>query len=297
MAHSAGIPAVIFKLRYPKIPYILTLQEGDPLDHIKRLALPVWPLFRRVFRTPTVVQAISQYLAQWARDMGYKGDVQVIPNAVDASRFSRREYADAEDEKKLKAELGKETGDIYLAHTGRLIEKNGLEDLIGALEFLPGNVKLLLVGTGPQEDKLRRLAYNKNISDRVKFLGYVPIEEVAAYLKISDIFARPSLSEGMGNSFIEAMAVGLPVIATPVGGIVDFLFDPKANPDKAPTGLFCNVNDPQSIATQVTWLLDNPDLKEQIVSNAQSLVLRQYEWNNVVEDMKRKVFDVALKES
>ena len=105
---------------------------------------------------------------------------------------------------------------------------------------------------------------------------------------MSDIFVRASLSEGFGNSFVEAMATKLPVIATPVGGIVDFLEDGQ-------TGLLCKVNNPESVAKQVIKLLESPELKEKIVASASSMVQEKYDWNRIANRMKNEVFGVVLK--
>jgi len=96
------------------------------------------------------------------------------------------------------------------------------------------------------------------------------------------------LSEGFGNSFVEAMAAGLPVIATPVGGIIDFLEDGQ-------TGLLCEVNNPESISEQVTKLLESPDLGHKIVSNASSMVREKYDWEIIANRMKNEVFGVVLR--
>jgi glycosyltransferase involved in cell wall biosynthesis len=70
------------------------------------------------------------------------------------------------------------------------------------------------------------------------FHGQKDKKEMIELLHKADVFIRPSRSEGLGNSFLEAMAAGLPIIGTEVGGIPDFLFDPKTHKEKA-TGLFC----------------------------------------------------------
>jgi len=114
------------------------------------------------------------------------------------------------------------------------------------------------------------------------FAGFVTQEEIPKYLKISDIFVRPSLSEGFGNSFIEAMAVGIPVIATAVGGIVDFLADQS-------TGLFCLTKDPKSIADKVTLLMSDKKLADRLVETAQTMVSARYDWGAVAGRM-REVF-------
>jgi glycosyltransferase involved in cell wall biosynthesis len=90
------------------------------------------------------------------------------------------------------------------------------------------------------------------------------------------------LSEGFGNSYIEAMAAGIPVIATPVGGIVDFLKDGE-------TGLFCEVQNPRSIAQKVEKLIKDKESRDYIVRNAEQMVKEKYDWGKISGEM-RKVF-------
>ena len=147
-----------------------------------------------------------------------------------------------------------------------------------------------MIGTGHEEDNLKKLARDLSLDDRVKFIGFVDHDVLPLYLRVSDVFIRPSLSEGFGNSFVEAMAAEIPVLATPVGGIVDFLFDPDMNKDREPTGLFVRVKDPRDIAKKVTRILNNPALREQIILSAKKMVLNSYDWNTVAKDMKERVF-------
>ena len=118
-------------------------------------------------------------------------------------------------------------------------------------------------------------------------MGFVPQKEIPKIFSVCDIFVRPSRSEGFGNSFIEVMAARLPVIATPVGGIVDFV-------DDKVTGIFCAPDNPQSVALCIRMLLENPKLKDYIVQNAFRRVSENYSWDLVVSEMKTQVFDKIL---
>jgi len=292
MAHSAGVPAALFKMWNPQVPYLLTLQEGDPIDYIKHTMRFVYPIFARAFTRADIVQVISTFLGRWARDMDFVGPIEVVPNAVDTKHFSE-EYR-AEQLSELKQKLGKSSDDIFLITTSRLVAKNAVDDVIRALALLPKEIKFLILGVGPDEATLRALADELKVSDRVKFLRQVDHKEMPKYLAVSDIFIRPSRSEGLGISFLEAMAAGLPVIATPVGGIPDFLFDPEKNPDHEPTGLFCNVDDSASIAEQIKRLIADPALHARLVANGKKLVTEKYDWNLIARYMKEKVFDKLL---
>lgn len=287
MAGYGGFAALFFKFFQPKVPFILTLQEGDPFSYIQRQVWFVYPLFLQIFRKADRVQAISQYLANIARAKGARGPISVIPNGVDLSTFSR-EHSPIELED-LKNKLGKRTGienrpgDIFLMTASRLVVKNGIADVIRSVSFLPMNVKFLVVGAGPLEQSLKKLAHRIGVLDRVIFIGFVGHSDLPKYLQISDIFIRPSLSEGMGNSFIEAMAAGLPVVATPVGGIPDFLKDGE-------TGIFCAAKNPNSIAESVRKIVDNPDIRRKIIIQSKKMVIEKYDWKLVVERMRAEIF-------
>ncbi len=292
MAHSCGVPAAIFKIFSPKTPYLLTLQEGDPIPEILAKVRPVMPLFKKAFMKADMVQAISQYLAKWARDMGFQGALEVIPNAVNAAHFSQN-YSEQELSE-LKKKLGKKTGDVFVITTSRLVKKNACDDVIRALALLPKKYHFLILGTGPDEDMLRALARSKDVESRVHFLGQISHSDMPKYLKVSDVFIRPSLSEGMGNSFIEAMAAGLPVVATQVGGIADFLFDPEKNSDKAPTGRAVPPRDPEAIARAIKLFEKEKEKTQEIIRGAEKMVKEKYDWNLIARDMKEKVFDKLL---
>ena len=222
MASYAGFGAVFFKFSHPEVPYLLTLQEGDPIDYIKRKVRFVYPLFVKIFTKADVVQAISNYLAGWAKDMGFTGTLEIVPNAVNTEHFSLG-YSEVELNE-LKNELGKKSEDKFVITTSRLVLKNAVDDVIKSLKYLPENIKFIILGDGPDRKMLGDLAKKEGVENRVSFLGMVDHKEMPKYLKVSDIFIRPSLSEGFGNSFIEAMASEIPVIATQEGGIADFLF-------------------------------------------------------------------------
>ena len=127
---------------------------------------------------------------------------------------------------------------------------------------------------------LKALAKELGVFDRVTFLGNQSHEELPKILHASDAFIRPSITEGLGNAFLEAMAVGLPTIGTRVGGIPDFLHEGE-------TGLFCKVRDHISIADAVAKYVKNPELYKTIQDKGQKIVLEKYSWNKIASQMDR----------
>ncbi|HTR18391.1 MAG TPA: glycosyltransferase family 4 protein [Candidatus Paceibacterota bacterium] len=284
MANQAGFGALFFKLTHPRTPYFLELQDGRAFDEMKTrqpVLRALWSLYRRIYLRADLIKTISNYIAKEVRGIGYTKKIEVIPNAVDVARFS----AGTSYEKllELQVKFGKGSGDVFLFTASRLVLSRGVEDVIQALQFLPENVKLLIAGEGEDRAKLEHLARGLDVQDRVIFAGYVDHKDLPAFLKISDIFVRPSLIEGLGNAFLEAMAAGIPIIGTSVGGIPDFLADGE-------TGLFCEVQDPRSVAQAVERYLADPALVSRVVSNAKKLVAEKYDWNKIASDMKTRVF-------
>ena len=277
MATYNSFAAVFFKLLKPKIKFIFTLQDGDPISYIKRRALPLYPFFKMMFTKADHIQAISKFLADWAKEMGASCPIVVIPNAVDYELFSKKHDPVLLD--KLASDLGKKTDDIMLITTSRLVIKNAVADVVSALQYLPENVKFIILGQGYEEQNLKKLVSQLKLESRVIFLGYIPHAEMPKYLQISDVFIRPSLSEGLGNSFLEAMASGIPVIGTNVGGIPDFLKDGE-------TGLFCEINNPKSIAQKVEKLIKDTESRQYIVKNAKDMVEKNYRWEMISQRMK-----------
>ena len=276
MANYASGPALFFKLMHREVRLILTLQEGDPFAHIRKRVGITYPFFKKLFKISDHIQTISSYLADWAKSMGATCPIIVTPNGVD-TRFFAEDISVAEASE-LRRSLNKHEGDTLLITTGRLVVKNAVADILKSLTYLPKQVKFVSVGGGYLEGELKALARQLKIEDRVTFVPYLPSKDLPSYLHVADIFVRPSLSEGLGNSFLEAMAAGIPVIATPVGGIPDFLKDGQ-------TGLFCEVNNPQSIAQKVEKLIRDTESRDFIVKNAREMVVARYDWKNISSQM------------
>lgn len=285
MAHSCGIPAALFKMARPKVKYLLTLQEGDPPEHIEKLAQPVWPLFVRGFTKADYLQPISTFLLSWGRRMGFTGEAEVIPNGVSVAHFSKEVSEEAIAQ--MRAVMGKKEGEIALVTTSRLVHKNGIDDVISALPHMPENVHFYIYGIGPDEEKLRALAKKLGVEERAKFMGQIGHADMPTMLRACDIFTRPSRSEGMGNSFVEAMITGLPVIATQEGGIADFLFDRKRNPEKPTTGWAVDADSPEQIAEAVKDIIAHPEQVAEVRATAAAMVRERYDWAQIAESMQR----------
>ncbi|HOY55901.1 MAG TPA: glycosyltransferase family 4 protein [bacterium] len=272
MANRAGFAALFFKKKFPKVKFLLTLQEGDSVFNIWKKTWYIRPFYKAIYRSANYIQAISNFLAKRALKYGYQGPIEMVPNGVDLEKFNY-----------LKKDLIK--NEKIILTDSRLVEKNGVADLIKALYILVTNyslnvIKIIIIGTGPLENDLKKLAQDLGVANKINFLGLIPYEDVQKYYALADVFVRPSLTEGLGNVFLQAMAAEIPVIATPVGGIPDFLKDGE-------TGWFCEVKNPKSIAEKINYILDEKNKNEVdgVVGKARKMVEEKYSWKKIADKM------------
>jgi glycosyltransferase involved in cell wall biosynthesis len=255
---------------FKKNHFILTLQEGKELD-----SQNFFIKFSRnlIIRKADRATAISRYLKNYIFKISEELRTELIPNGVDVEKFFLPySYGEMTD---LENRLGIMPDDKVIISSSRFVHKNGLDLLIRALPGLFGRnkYKLLLAGSGPLEKSLKSLVASLHLENSVIFAGEVGYEELPLYLKISDVFVRPSRSEGLGSAFLEAMAAGVPVIGPRVGGIPDFLEDRK-------TGLICKL-EPEDIASKINIVLENEGLRQEMVRNGIELVKANYDWEKI----------------
>ncbi len=322
MAAYAGAAALMFLRRFPKVKFLLTLQEGDPVVHIHRKVQGMKKMWQRIFKRADYIQVISQYLANWARAEGAVCPIEVVPNGVAVEKFGITPFSSPP------IRLGRTGGEregVLIISTSRLVPKNGIDILIRAVAELKNkfpaslaggqvsSFKFQVLGSGSEEQKLKKLAKDLGIENIVEFVGEASPEKIPDYLAQADIFVRPSRSEGLGSSFLEAMAAGLPVIGTPVGGIPEFLhplpqslppgeekFEKNSPPlrggekgEGEPNGLFVKVDDPKDLAEKIKLLLENPELRVKLAENGRKLVEEKYNWDAIALKM-RSIFERLL---
>ncbi|TXS40444.1 glycosyltransferase [Streptomyces sp. uw30] len=161
--------------------------------------------------------AVSPTVAERLRHWGVPGQrIRVIPNGIDAPRFRY----DAARRKEARAFLGLPEGAYVVGGVGRLTPGKRFDLLLRALALLPGDVWLLLVGGGPEEEVLRRTARDLGVANRVLLTGERPClpdptdeaPDLIALLSAMDVLASPSPEESFGLAVVEALAAGLPVL-------------------------------------------------------------------------------------
>jgi len=217
----------------------------------------------------------------------------VIPGGIDLERF----YPVA-DRMKIRKHLQLPTESIILLSVRNLVPRMGLENLIQAMKEVISrvdNIFLLIGGSGPLKDSLTSLTRKLGLDNHIHFAGFIPEDNLPDYYRAADIFILPTLElEGFGLVTLEALASGLPVLGTPVGGTVEILekFDPRF--------LFRSSRaiDMSDLITETCLRFrKNPDLQKRLSAQCRHFVEQNYSWEKNVNDLESVLLDNLQKET
>ncbi|MFN0052118.1 MAG: glycosyltransferase [Planctomycetales bacterium] len=216
---------------------------------------------------------VSRGVAEFSATVGgiSRNKLIVIPNGVDARSIAAAEPLDL-------ANLGIPAGARVIVAVGRLDRQKGLEYLLdAAAQVAPAHPQAhwLLVGDGPERERLQAQRDRLGLSDRVHFAGRRT--DVAAILRSAWALALPSLWEGMPNVVLEGMAAGLPVVASNVEGIAELVQDQT-------TGLVVSPGSPGALAAGMLTLLSDPPRAQTMGSAGQAFVREHCSWERMAAD-------------
>jgi glycosyltransferase involved in cell wall biosynthesis len=209
--------------------------------------------------------AISREIERDLIDLGFPPDrIVYIANGVDTARFSPSMDKDA-----LRRDLGLSSDPVFI-YAGRLSAVKRLDVLLRAFASLPSkhsNGRLLLVGGGEERGRLEGIVAELGIGQQVNFIG--PVQNAEAYLQASDVFVLPSQSEGLPMALLEAMACGLPCVASATGGILDVI-RPGINGLTVPPG------DVRALQGALETLWSGPSVAARLGQRARADICREY---------------------
>jgi glycosyltransferase involved in cell wall biosynthesis len=215
--------------------------------------------------------------------------IKVIPGGVNLNKFSP-----VEDKNEIRERLNIPSNKIILFTVRNLVQRMGLENLIIAFnDLIKQNVEINLVigGEGKLKTGLMALARSFGIEDHIHFVGFIPEEKLPSYYQMADLFVLPTKElEGFGLVTLEALASGLPVLGTPIGGTKEILGG--FNDDF----IFENT-EPQSISKKILEkykiIRENPQMWEEIRQRCRKFVERNYSWEKNVDALEELFVNVS----
>lgn len=257
-------------------PFLVTIQGGI----LQRGFTSHWRdgLARRwvggCLRRANRVHAISRTLAAAAEDLG-ASQVVVIPNGVDEALF--RPF----DKVKLRAEHGILPRQKVVVTVCRLIPRKGVKYALQAAALVARDIpdlRMIVIGEGPQRTELERLISELQIEDRVDLKGWVQHDRLPEYLSLADVFVSTPDFEGLGIVFIEALACGVPTIGSNVGGIPDIIQDGH-------NGVLVAPGDVPALARALTRVLGDEALCHRFGQEGQNTVRARFRWESVYQQV------------
>lgn len=269
--------------------------SGDNVDPLLRsagidtagpIAHAVKRPIRALYRGADAFACISRDIERETLACGVPRDrVSYLPNAIDMTHFRPAEPGERD---RLRQELSLPAGRSVCLFVGRLSREKGVLDLLEAWRLLqPSDALLVMAGpamTGHAWDAAapgRAFVERHGLTESVRFVG--PLTDVAPMLKAADLVVQPSHFEALGLSAIEALACGVPLVASAVGGLLDFVVDGE-------NGRLCPPQDPHALAACIGELLSDPGARARLASRARESVLQEYD-ERVVFGRMRALFD------
>lgn len=252
-----------------RIPVISTCHGFIESD--RKLALYIC-LDRFVLGFSDRIVAVSADIQQNLTKSGIRSKrIKVIPNAVEteigeASCFNNRHS--------VRERFGFSDTDFVLGYVGRLSQEKGLLYLIEAVSLARKRdcpARLLIIGEGSQEDELQDFARKRGLEDHVVFAGFQ--SDVVQFFPGMDLFVLPSLTEGTPMALLEAMAHGIPAIASAVGQIPEIINFGKS-------GILVKPEDSEELSDKIVFLHNNPLMRESLAKAGQQRVKSQFDVKN-----------------
>lgn len=261
------------------IPYLVSLRGGDvpgfrPYDFALYHRL-IGPLLHVVWHNAAAVVANSNGLHGLAQTFDRKVSIDVIPNGVNAASFTptTRQWESAQ-----------------LLIVGRVVYQKGIDLLLEALAGMDQlDWHLSVAGDGPQRETLEEYARSLGIENRIKFLGWQSKSALVDCYRQANLFVYPSRHEGMPNVVLEAMASGLPVIATEIAGNEELVIPGE-------TGLLIPPENIEKLRAAIRELILNPERRKKMGAAARKRVEKQYTWASTAQQYL-KLLSAALEKN
>lgn len=269
-----GVPCGVLAMRLGKkykIPYIVSLRGADVPGYSERFSSLynlLTPFIIRVWKNAHSVIANSQGLKELALKTIPDFTIPVIQNGVDTDEFQ------------AKASESFEQNPFTILCVSRLTPRKGIRFLIESLTYMTEvpDAQLVIAGEGDEKEALVELTKTFGLEERVSFLGRISHEELSAIYQSAHVFCLPSQNEGMSNTLLEALASGLPLVATVTGGTEELVRESE-------NGFYIEKSNPNDIAEKLTVLAKNRELCKYFGTKSRESSLKR-NWNAVAKEYR-----------
>lgn len=255
---------------------------GVELRWVKTKVSIFKPFLKWSIKSSNKIIAISQHTHKEVVDL-FNRDVEIIPYGVSLS------------EKDLTGEksLAKQRSILFV---GRLVERKGVQYLIESFGRIVKDTQaqLVIIGQGPEKEKLQRLAKEKNLDDKIIFTGFVDDESLKNYYQNCSVFVLPAITdekgdtEGLGVVLIEALSYKKPVVASNVGGITDIVINGK-------TGLLVPEKNSEELTIALKRILSDTNLAKRLGEEGYNHVKEKFGWDRIIQQLKKTYEDTLKK--
>lgn len=263
--------------KYCKIPAVVHSPHGTILEgYFSSLITKIYIYLERITApiAQTIICLTTREIDQYLNaNIGKRDQYTYVFNGIDIAKFSNM----TQTRQSVRQSLGLSPKSIVCITVGRLVPVKGQSDLIDALPDVLAeypDTHILIVGEGELRDDLLQQTQTLNLEDHVHFLGWRT--DIPNLLGASDIFALPSLNEGLGLVLIEAMAQHLPTIATQVGGVPEVVLDGK-------TGLLVPAQSATKMSEALNDLIANPQKREHMGEAGYQRAVEHFSIQSTVE--------------
>lgn len=252
------------------IPYFVSLRGGDvpgfqPYD-LKLYHFFAGPVIREIWARAAGVAGNSRGLSEMAQRFSPSIPIETIPNGVDTEMYAPAGRPSAAER-------------CRVLFVGRLTYQKGLDVLMDALSNIAPGVRphVTLAGEGDARAHLARKVRGFGLEDDVRFSGWHDRHEIPDLYKDADLFVLPSRHEGMSNALLEAMASGLPVIATDIAGNEELV-------SHGENGLLVPVEDAPALSEALARLAADHSLRKRMGAAARNRIVERYSWKRVARE-------------
>lgn len=253
------------------LPYLISLRGADvPSEEVKRFAKHyrvLRPMVHWLWHDADALVAVSNGLRDYAFQTTPDLPIEVIPNAIELSTF-------------IPPLKRNDRRAVRLLYVGRFNAFKNVETLIKATGHLAkmglNNFELQLVGDGERRAILERMVVEKGLTKQVRFLGWVDRDSIVARYQQADIFVTATTWEGMPNTVLEAMACGLPIVATRASGLEELVRDGS-------NGYLVNIDDAAALTDRLARLINNPYERKRMGKESRKLAEQEFVWEHIAE--------------